>query len=92
MEFGKITDEALSAVQFNLPPDNPETMRILSALPKSKPSVYVGCAKWGRKDWVGKIYPEGTKESHFLELYARNFNSIELKLISSASVQTVDSR
>lgn len=78
MEFGKLTDQELSAVQFGLPPDRRENSRILSALPKAKPQVYVGCAKWGRKDWVGKIYPKGTKESDFLSLYAKNFNSIEL--------------
>lgn len=78
MEFGKITDADLSGVQFSLPADSPETPRLLSSLPKAKPSVYVGCAKWGRKDWIGKIYPKGTKESDFLPLYAQNFNSIEL--------------
>lgn len=78
MEFGKIEPEALSAINFSLPTDNPETLRILSATPKVKTEVYIGCAKWGRKDWIGKIYPPGTKESDFLPLYAKNFNSIEL--------------
>ncbi len=79
MEFGKITAEELSGIDFGLPPDHPDNAKILSASPKvAKPSVYVGCAKWGRKDWIGKIYPPGTKESDFLERYARNFNSIEL--------------
>lgn len=78
MEFGKTTTEDLSAIAFSLPSDSPETLRILSAQPKGKPSVYVGCAKWGRKDWVGNIYPPGTKEADFLSLYAKNFNSIEL--------------
>ena len=40
--------------------------------------MFVGCAKWGRKDWIGKIYPRGTREADFLPLYARNFNCIEL--------------
>lgn len=78
MEFGKITTDDLSAIQFGLPTDSPETMRILSAQPKTNLSVYVGCAKWGRKDWLGKIYPSGTREADFLPLYAKNFNSIEL--------------
>lgn len=38
----------------------------------------MGCAKWGRKDWIGKIYPKGTKEADFLSHYARFFNTIEL--------------
>ena len=78
MEFGKIEPESLASIDFALPPDHPETLRILSSAPKTKPSVYVGCAKWGRKDWIGKIYPPGTKEADFLPLYARSFNSIEL--------------
>lgn len=78
MEFGKITDTDLSGVEFTLPADSPETARVFSTLPKAKPAVYVGCAKWGRKDWIGKIYPKGTRESDFLPLYAQNFNSIEL--------------
>lgn len=78
MEFGKINLEDLSGVEFSLPPDSPENARILKGQPKTHPSVYVGCAKWGRKDWVGKIYPPGTKEADFLSLYAKNFNSIEL--------------
>jgi len=48
------------------------------------PQIYVGCAKWGRKDWVGKIYPEGIKESDFLKLYGKHFNSIELNATSTA--------
>jgi len=78
MEFGKIRVGDLSAVDFTLPPDNPENSRVLKGQQRVNPTVYVGCAKWGRKDWVGKIYPPGTKEADFLPLYARSFNSIEL--------------
>ena len=79
MEFGKIESKELSDVDFILPPDHRETTRLLSAQPPgSKPRIFVGCAKWGRKDWIGKIYPSGTKEADFLPLYAKNFNSIEL--------------
>lgn len=79
MEFGKITTEELGSIDFRLPEDHPETPRILSEQKKTaQPSFFVGCAKWGRKDWIGKIYPPGTRESDFLELYAKNFNSIEL--------------
>ncbi len=79
MEFGKINPEDLSQTDFALPPDHPSTARLLSGKKAgTTPSVFVGCAKWGRKDWIGKIYPPGTKEADFLSLYARNFNSIEL--------------
>lgn len=78
MEFGKISPEALAETNFGLPPDRPETLRLLGGQPGTDTAVYVGCAKWGRKDWIGKIYPPGTKEDDFLPLYAKHFNSIEL--------------
>ena len=79
MEFGKISTEDLAGIDFNLPPDDAATMRILGARKKNETTgFFTGCAKWGRKDWIGKIYPQGTKEADFLPLYARHFNSIEL--------------
>lgn len=79
MEFGKVSSDELSGINFNLPPDKKETLRILANHPKpDKVSVYVGCAKWGRKDWIGKVYPPGTKEADFLSHYSKHFNSIEL--------------
>ena len=79
MEFGKVTPEELEKIDFKLPPDRPETTRILQATGgKNKPKIFVGCAKWGRKDWVGKIYPKGTKDADFLAHYAKHFNCIEL--------------
>jgi uncharacterized protein YecE (DUF72 family) len=79
MEFGKVSPEELDLIDFKLPPDREETTRILKTTGgKTKPHIYVGCAKWGRKDWVGKIYPKGTKEADFLGEYAKRFNCIEL--------------
>ncbi len=40
--------------------------------------MYLGCAKWGRTEWVGKIYPPKTKEKDFLDHYVQHYNSIEL--------------
>lgn len=78
MDFGKVSPEDLEQADFTLPPDKPETTKLLAKHKKGKTEVYVGCAKWGRPDWVGKIYPPKTKEADFLEHYARHFNSIEL--------------
>ena len=79
MEFGKVDDIDLDSIDFSLPPDPPETTQLLQKHKSiGKSEVFVGCAKWGRKDWVGKIYPPGTKEADFLSLYARHFNCIEL--------------
>jgi hypothetical protein len=79
MEFGKV-DIDLNSIDFTLPPDPEGTTRLLQKQKTEniKPEFFVGCAKWGRKDWVGKIYPSGTKEADFLSLYAKYFNCIEL--------------
>lgn len=79
MDFGKVDSAELEKIDFTLPPDHPGTTKILSTSgSKTKTNFYVGCAKWGRPDWVGKIYPPKTKAGDFLEHYARHFNCIEL--------------
>lgn len=77
MEFGKVDSSDLDNIDFTLPPDHPDTQAILKK-GKKKTVVHIGCAKWGRKDWVGKLYPPKTKEADYLSHYARQFNCIEL--------------
>jgi uncharacterized protein YecE (DUF72 family) len=80
MEFGKVEQPDLNEIDFSLPPDAVETTTLLQRQKSriSESEILVGCAKWGRKDWVGSIYPARTKETDFLKLYAQHFNSIEL--------------
>jgi uncharacterized protein YecE (DUF72 family) len=81
MEFGRVKD--VDVVDFSFPEDHKDTTEIL-AQNKSKivkPEIYIGCAKWGRKDWVGQLYPKGTKEVDFLKHYVQHFNSIELNAL-----------
>jgi len=80
MEFGRVDSSIINKINFKLPVDAAETARILekSNVKNIKPNVLVGCAKWGRKDWIGKIYPPKTKEADFLRYYARHFSCIEL--------------
>jgi uncharacterized protein YecE (DUF72 family) len=81
MEFGKVTAEEVLAIDFMLPPDGEQTKLTLQHLPPSTPSYYVGCAKWGRKEWKDLIYPKKTKEADFLGEYVKHFNSIELNAV-----------
>jgi len=82
MEFGKVTDAELKKIDFTLPPDPKVTTEVLNnSKKKGKTKFYIGCAKWGRKDWVGKFYPKGTKEKDFLEYYAKQFNCIEFNAL-----------
>src|ERR1700755_1986684 len=79
MEFGRVSPQELPLVDFTLPEDPALTKAVLAAAKGSGPlKVYVGCAKWGRKEWVGKIYPPKTKDANFLDEYVKHFDSIEL--------------
>lgn len=78
MDFGKVPHEELGNVDFILPPDPEWNKKVLTGNKTASPKIYVGCAKWGRTEWLGKIYPEGTKEAKFLDHYVKHYNSIEL--------------
>ena len=78
MDFGKVDVELLSSIDFTLPPDPAFNNSILKGKPAKNPKIYIGCAKWGRTEWVGKIYPPKTKEKDFLQHYVQHYNSIEL--------------
>jgi uncharacterized protein YecE (DUF72 family) len=78
MDFGRVPENELNRVDFKLPPEPPMNQSVLRGKKAKKPEVYIGCAKWGRKEWIGKIYPKGTKEKDFLDEYVKHYNSIEL--------------
>lgn len=78
MEFGRVPFETLNDVDFSLPAEPEWNKRVLKGKPKKNAKVYLGCAKWGRPEWLGKIYPEKTKEKDFLQHYVNHYNSIEL--------------
>src|ERR1700743_1069683 len=79
MEFGRVTPGELALVDFTLPPDPELTVQTLTVAKNWQPlQVHVGCAKWGRKEWLGKIYPPKTKDANFLDEYVKHFDSIEL--------------
>ncbi|MEO1437757.1 MAG: DUF72 domain-containing protein [Bacteroidota bacterium] len=76
MKFGKVLD--ITGVDFSLPAD--ENAPFLASLPEqSAPfGFYFGCTGWSMKEWVGKVYPKGTKSKDYLRVYSRQFNTIEL--------------
>lgn len=95
MEFGKVSTDEIDKIDFSLLPESARNKKILKRSKENldgKTQVYIGCAKWGRKDWIGKIYPKGTKDADFLLNYAKQFNCIELnatyyRIPSRAQVQ-----
>lgn len=73
MKFGSVNNP--EEIDFTLPPDHPDTLKILSKGNPDNFEAFVGCAKWNKADLKG-FYPRGTKDE--LEYYAKQFNSIEL--------------
>jgi uncharacterized protein YecE (DUF72 family) len=78
MDFGRVDTHLLDEIDFKLPAEPVFNRNTLKGIPAKSPRVYMGCAKWGRKEWIGKIYPRGTKEANFLDEYVHHYNSIEL--------------
>lgn len=78
MDFGKLNN--IKNVNFSLPPDTSETGRVLRGIPTREGlmRVYIGCTGWSMKEWVGWVYPKGTKAQDYLHFYSRQFNTIEL--------------
>ncbi len=74
MKFGKVEQPEL--IDFSLPVDHLDTETVLRKIDtKSDLDVFVGCAKWNRKD-LKNFYPRGTKDE--LVYYSSQFNTIEL--------------
>lgn len=78
MEFGRVPVEELDSIDFSLPAEPAGNKKILKGKPAKNAKVYAGCAKWGRPEWVGKIYPYKTREKDFLKHYVNHYNCIEL--------------
>jgi len=37
----------------------------------------LGCAIWAYKEWVGELYPKGSRAGDFLRLYSQRFHTVE---------------
>ncbi|MEM7371612.1 MAG: DUF72 domain-containing protein [Bacteroidota bacterium] len=77
MKFGKLPD--ISQLTFELPSTNDRSLDILGRQPaRTGLDAYIGCPRWSSKEWVGELYPKGTKPAEYLSHYSRSFNTIEL--------------
>ena len=82
MHFGRTGN--IAEIDFSLPPDDKMTEDLWQrrAPAGNEPlRVYIGCTEWGRKNWIGKVYPRGTKDKDFLAYYLKQFNTIELNAL-----------
>lgn len=74
MKFGKVEHPEL--IDYTLPEDRFNSKQLFRNKGKDRTmELYVGTAKWGKKD-LKNFYPKGVKEE--LPFYAKQFNSIEL--------------
>lgn len=78
MDFGHVPLRELDKIDFTLPPEPLLNRDVLTGRREANPRVYIGCPRWGVKEWVGKLFPKGTKDAGFLEEYVKQFNCIEL--------------
>lgn len=81
MEYGKVEEKILNALDLSLPKDHKQTTLVLAKQKTAKPKIHVGLAKWGIPQWVGKLYPKKTKAADFLEEYGKQFDCIEFNAI-----------
>lgn len=81
MEFGLVEPQEIKNVDFKLPADGKQTNVTLTGKRATNAKFFVGCAKWGRKEWVNLIYSNETKEKDFLTEYVKQFNAIELNAV-----------
>ncbi|MGE3759932.1 MAG: DUF72 domain-containing protein, partial [Pseudobdellovibrionaceae bacterium] len=76
MEFGKLQN--VECVNFDLPPIDSYTKKILGGKPAENFTLHFGLPIWGQKEWKGKIYPKDAQPKEFLKCYAQVFKAIEL--------------
>lgn len=78
MQFGRVDPAILNDIDFKLPAEPAFNKAVLPGKATARPGFRLGCTSWNRKEWVGNVFPKGTKEKDFLTQYARVYNSIEL--------------
>jgi uncharacterized protein YecE (DUF72 family) len=82
MDFGLVEPSRLQEVDHTLPKDGDQTTKILNGSSRSEHlDIRAGMAKWGRKEWLGKLYNYKAREAEFLGEYTKHFNFIELNAV-----------
>jgi uncharacterized protein YecE (DUF72 family) len=76
MEFGKL--ESVNGIDWTLPSLSDKTIQYLQQNPSSSTfDLRFGTPAWAHREWLGKIYPQGTRPADFLHHYSRQYGSIE---------------
>jgi len=77
MDFGKVAIGQLYHISLSLP-DDPIGNAELLKTGRGNTEFHVGLGSRGKKEWLGSLYPIGTKEKDYLHYYGQSFNSIEV--------------
>lgn len=77
MDFGSVESAKLDQINFKLAKEPYFNNKVLSGRLANDPKFFVGLSRWGRKEWIAKLYPKGTRESAFQQEYQKHFNAIE---------------
>ena len=78
MEFGRI--QHIDKIDFSLPADAVMTEQVLGQAVRDNLvplRCYVGGTGWGQPNWIGKVYPRGTKPKDFLPGNKMAFRGID---------------
>lgn len=75
MKFGYL--ENIDGVDFTLPPlkNDFQEQQVVS---KNQLKLFIGAPVWSDKNYLGRLYPQNTKQKDFLFEYSKQFNSIEV--------------
>ena len=73
MKFGQVDNP--ETINFTVPPEHPDTKRLLGNSKSKEMEIRVGCAKWNKTD-LKNFYPKGVKDE--LGYYSTQFNCVEL--------------
>ena len=78
MKFGQLND--LDPIDFTFQEISEKTKNMIkqSSFSNNKINVFLGAPVWSDKNYLGTLYPKGTKQKDFLLEYAKQFNSIEV--------------
>ena len=76
MEYGRIKENELAGIHIPLPADHAINKLVLQGQPVTS-KTWMGGPRWGSKEWLGRLYPAGTKAEQFLDEYSKHYNTIE---------------
>ncbi len=91
MHFGRVSDDR--GLQLALPSAQARTLSYLRLGHAGRGLIHGAAPIWATRDWVGSFYPEGTRPSEYLRVYAQHYSSVEFNgsfysLPSSSQVQS----